>query len=160
MKLIEYPTEEIFLDNHVRRIEGLFGEYLEDKKRPDKKEPNFIWDTPYQRGYVWDLQDKQKLIQSFVNKVDIGKIVLAKRCDVCFSKEIVDGKQRLNALFEFLDNKFPVKALDEKYYFFKELNKPEQFMIEDIKIQIVEIQRATEEIILKTFIRHNTSGKR
>src|SRR5688572_17814722 len=70
-------------------------------------------DPPYQRkGRIWSIRDKQYLIDSIVNEYDIPKIYLAdfsifdsplnsKR--MLFA--VVDGKQRLEAIFDFMENR-------------------------------------------------------
>lgn len=91
----------------------------------------------YQRGYVWNLEDKQKLINTILNKNSAGIVVVRKRSfgnayDIINSYkdgnnkykfddkpdvhllDIVDGKQRLSAIKEFVDNKFP--TLDGVYF--------------------------------------------
>ena len=72
----------------------------------------------YQRPLCWNLEDKQQLIQSIYNGVDIGGIVCRKHNiddleKLCKSGEtelafydIVDGKQRLNTIKEFVNNEF------------------------------------------------------
>ena len=75
----------------------------------------------YQRDHVWDLDRKQKLIESMLNEINCGTIIIREHSlDSLLEKyeagerelylyDVVDGKQRLTALFEFLDNKFPLK---------------------------------------------------
>lgn len=73
----------------------------------------------YQRDFCWTLKDKQLLIDSIYNGIEIGKIVIRKRdwsyvenrikagkIEHTAFKDIVDGKQRLNALIEFTQDKF------------------------------------------------------
>lgn len=81
----------------------------------------------YQREFVWTLEDKQMLIESVYNNIDIGKIITRKRSykwcldrkdkDVAY-RDIVDGKQRLSTLLDFVSNKFP----DKKGYYFKDFS--------------------------------------
>ncbi len=69
---------------------------------------------PYQRrGRLWSPQDKGFLIDSIINGFDIPKLYLA---DFQYGNSslnekklpyaIIDGKQRLEAVFDFFDNKF------------------------------------------------------
>ncbi|CDO36927.1 DUF262 domain-containing protein [Novosphingobium sp. KN65.2] len=71
------------------------------------------FDPPYQRkGRLWSDQDKAFLIDSILNGFDIPKLYLA---DFQFGESslnekrlpyaIIDGKQRLEAIFDFFDNK-------------------------------------------------------
>ena len=72
----------------------------------------------YQRDFVWRLKDKQLLIESLYQQIDCGKILIRKRgfeelrkmqaageTELSFN-DIVDGKQRLNTLREFVQGKF------------------------------------------------------
>ncbi len=73
----------------------------------------------YQRPLVWSLQDKQNLIHSIYNRLSCGKIVIRNRGwnwlesrdneDECYWTDVVDGKQRLNTIVEFMNNEFPDK---------------------------------------------------
>lgn len=71
------------------------------------------FDPPYQRkGRLWSESDKAYLIDSILNGFDIPKLYLA---DFQFGDSIlnekrlpyaiIDGKQRLEAIFDFFDNK-------------------------------------------------------
>lgn len=72
----------------------------------------------YQRGLVWDLKQKQLLIESIYNGIEIGKFIFKYHSWESIEKQMsetghgyswdcVDGKQRLNALMEFVQSKFP-----------------------------------------------------
>jgi len=61
--------------------------------------------TEYQRSEVWKLKKKQLLIDSILNDYDIGSIILRQNQNMW---EILDGQQRLKAIFDFIENKFPL----------------------------------------------------
>ena len=71
------------------------------------------FDPPYQRkGGLWSNSDKAFLIDSIINGFDIPKLYLADyqygHSNLNIRKlpyAIIDGKQRLEAIFEFFDNK-------------------------------------------------------
>lgn len=74
-------------------------------------------DPPYQRqGAVWSTEKKQLLIDSIINQFDVPKIYLhqfpaPKRIDgVTVRYALVDGKQRLEAVFGFLDGEFTLSG--------------------------------------------------
>lgn len=68
----------------------------------------------YQRKLVWSLQEKQSLIDSILQKYPVPLILLTKT-DHGF--EIIDGMQRLNAFFGFIENEFPIiQGGTEKYF--------------------------------------------
>jgi hypothetical protein len=87
-----------------RNLESLFSNYY-----------FFGVDTEpsYQRELVWDLEDKVALIDSIFRGLDIGKFVFINLPfkDNSPSQEILDGKQRLNAIIEFTQDRFKYKGV-------------------------------------------------
>jgi hypothetical protein len=92
------------------------------------KKDNIDFNPRYQReGLVWKIKNKQLLIDSIINELDIPKfyfhlninsnnpIVNESKKDYLYS--IIDGKQRLNTIFEFIDNKW---ALSNNFEYFKD----------------------------------------
>ncbi|MBO2675933.1 DUF262 domain-containing protein [Shewanella algae] len=69
----------------------------------------------YQRnGDVWTLEKKQLLIDSIINRYDIPKIYFHKfdRAEARkkgFEYAIIDGRQRLEAIWQFIDGQFSLK---------------------------------------------------
>lgn len=76
-------------------------------------------DPEYQRGLVWTLDQKQ----SYVMNLFLEKAVVAPTLILNWiveeneknSFEVLDGKQRLSTLFDFMDNKFPLA--NGKYFY-------------------------------------------
>lgn len=77
-------------------------------------------DICYQRPLCWGIEEKQALIDSIYNNVDIGKFILRERSFDWIEErieqgkiantaaaDIVDGKQRITTLIDFLSGKFP-----------------------------------------------------
>jgi hypothetical protein len=71
----------------------------------------------YQRGLCWSLQQRQALIQSIYQNISIGTVTVRNRSwkwieqqiaigEQPAFKDIVDGKQRLHTLVEFITDKF------------------------------------------------------
>lgn len=75
-----------------------------------------IWlDPPYQRlGGIWNVEKKQLLIDSLLNDFDIPKLYFhdfypaESHAGRDFRYAIIDGKQRLNAIWSFIDGDFPL----------------------------------------------------
>ncbi len=123
----------------------------------------------YQRGFVWTVEDKQLLIESVINGIEIGKIVVRNRSfewiedeikkgnTELFAKDIIDGKQRLNALLEFVQGKFPDIRGDFYYdYSMRAKHKFQNFM----GFTYGEMGENTiDETVIKTFLNINFSGK-
>lgn len=68
-----------------------------------------LWLNPdYQRGEVWTKSQKQLLLDSLLNNIDIPKIYLREIQKGKYEFEVVDGQQRLRSIFEYLDGGFPL----------------------------------------------------
>ncbi|NEJ08542.1 DUF262 domain-containing protein [Rhizobium leguminosarum] len=71
---------------------------------------------PYQRkGDLWKIADRQSLIDTMINGYDMPKLYLAdfttlkSELNVAGMRyAVIDGKQRLQAIFEFLNNDLPL----------------------------------------------------
>lgn len=112
----------------------------------------------YQRDYVWTQKDKEELITSIFSGIEIGRFVVKRReWDEREPKgyEIVDGKQRMNAIMEFFMGKFKWNG---KYY--HELHGLDRYRFKDYGIAVCELRESvTKEELLEIFIRINTFGK-
>lgn len=84
-------------------------------------EARFDMDQPYQRGVVWGTKRKQNLIKSLLMDVPVPAIVLNDRRRAGFAQSgydqprnwlmaVVDGKQRVSAIREFVSDGFSVPA--------------------------------------------------
>lgn len=76
-----------------------------------------------QRGYVWDIRQKRELINSIIIGRNIPNLAIFERSDEKIF--IIDGKQRLSCMFDFLDDKFTI-ILEDNEYLFSELPKDYQ----------------------------------
>lgn len=78
----------------------------------DYKNGKFIINRKYQRKLVWTVEEKQKLIDSIIRGYPIPLILLAHTKDDKY--EVIDGMQRLDAIFSFIDNKYSLP--DDSYF--------------------------------------------
>lgn len=113
----------------------------------------------YQRGYVWNLEDKQLLIDSIFNNIEIGKFAFIHLDDENWTKtgkgyEILDGKQRLSAIVEFYENRFPYNGV-----YYNELSKKDRNVFLNRMVAQGEVREADRKAILKYFIMLNRTGK-
>ncbi len=76
---------------------------------------NIDLEPPYQRnGGLWELDKKQKFLDSIFNGYDVPKlyfhhlVYLNKNSGKISSYSIIDGRQRLETLWEFINNEFPL----------------------------------------------------
>lgn len=117
-------------------------------------------DPYYQRGYVWEQEDKELLIDSIFSNIRIGELVFAKRdYETCQSSgclyEILDGKQRLDALRGYYENRYPYHG-----YYFNDLGARDRHVFLERTIPVADLIRPDEETILRCFLMLNRTGKR
>lgn len=126
-------------------------------------------DVEYQRGLVWSLEQKQLLIESIYNNVEIGKFVVRKRsfkwveqrvkegkiANTAFN-DLVDGKQRFTAIVGFINNEFP----DMYENYFNDLSeKSKRKFISYRHLTYVELdENATDKDTLSVFLAINFTG--
>lgn len=78
----------------------------------------YIVNRNYQRKLVWTQEEKKAFIDSIYNHYSVPLILVADKSDSQSLKyEIIDGMQRLNAIFSFIDNEFPININGENMYF-------------------------------------------
>lgn len=123
----------------------------------------------YQRDYVWTLKEKQLLIESIYNNIDIGKIVLRCRSfkwvedrinagilENTTFKDIVDGKQRVLTMLSFIKNEFP--DLHNNYY--RDLSRTSQrnFLSYRNVVYVELPEDISDKDVLRTFLAINHTG--
>jgi hypothetical protein len=81
----------------------------------------FLVNRRYQRKLVWTVSEKQFLIDSIKKGLPIPLILLAQTTDGKY--EIIDGLQRLNAIFSFIENRFEIT---EKYFDVNQFSRAKQ----------------------------------
>lgn len=76
----------------------------------------------YQRkGNIWSLEKKQLLIDSIINNYDIPKIYFHELNNNKFEYSVIDGRQRLETIWGFMNGEFPLSD-DFKYFRDENLN--------------------------------------
>lgn len=74
------------------------------------RDGRLIVNRQYQRKLVWTITEKQKLIDSILRGYPLPLFLLAEKADVGDSNfEIIDGMQRFNAIFSYIENGFLVQ---------------------------------------------------
>ena len=114
----------------------------------------------YQRGSVWDDEDREKLLDSIFMGREIGRFVFKQ---LPFTRtnndgnyyEIVDGTQRMLTLLAFYENRFPYKGV-----FYNDLSAQDKNWFMDASIGVAEIdQSVTRAEVLEIFLAMNEGGK-
>ncbi len=114
------------------------------------------FDVDYQREHVWDLEDKVALIDSIYNNVDIGKIIFVQLHEGTSGRyyQVLDGKQRLTALCEFYEDRFPYKGV-----YFSQLSHRDKHTFRGHGITYGFLENPDKRGIYETFVKLNTCGK-
>jgi hypothetical protein len=117
------------------------------------------YDIPdWQREEVWDQRKKQQLIDSILRGWRLPKFYLVKVADDEY--DVVDGQQRLQAIYEFFDNELPLAEESVESFggrFYKDLPSRLSDAFDDFEIDYDEIEDATEQE-LKTFFQRLQEG--
>ena len=157
-----------------------YGEYYVDCKDGKKRKMEELNWNPYvtdkdgnrqyyQRDFCWTVEDKSNLIESIYRGVDCGKIVLRKHSfeeverelkngnDGFAFNDIVDGKQRLNALLGFVHNEF----MDKNGHWYNDFSILAKRQFEKkLCFSLAQLdERTTDEDVLKIFMLVNFAGK-
>ena len=115
----------------------------------------------YQRGNVWTDLQKYSLIESIFKNIDIGKFTVIRRPwgthpDIPMTPklyEMLDGKQRLTAIFEYYTGKFMYQG---RYFY--QLHWRDQHHFKHYNISYAETEPLTNEQKYRYFLKLNTTG--
>ncbi|MFA7192988.1 MAG: DUF262 domain-containing protein, partial [Bacilli bacterium] len=69
----------------------------------------FVLDPEFQRNNVWRLSQERELVESVLMGIPIPVIYVFENDEGI--KQVVDGRQRINAFVRFLDNQFTLDGL-------------------------------------------------
>ncbi|WP_284720394.1 GmrSD restriction endonuclease domain-containing protein [Polyangium sorediatum] len=95
------------------------------------RDGNFRVNRRYQRKLVWTLNEKRKLIDSLLHGYPIPLFLFAVsgRPNGKRAYEIVDGMQRLNAIFDFIENSYD---LNGRYFDVDQLSRAKQLAAQNV----------------------------
>lgn len=121
----------------------------------------------FQRGLVWTLEQKQLLIESIYQGIEIGKFLFRynstkrlqeseRETGVVYGFDCIDGKQRFNCIVDFCENKFP--DLHGNYWNDLSADAQRRFMAYPNLAYGEMDETATDEDILDNFLTLNHSG--
>ena len=122
----------------------------------------------YQRPFVWSVEDKQLLIESIYQNIDCGKILIRKRgweelrkiqkngeTELAWN-DIVDGKQRLNAVKSFMEGEFA--DLQGNYYSDLSFMSQNKFTNHQLFSYAEMPENTRDEDVIKQFLKLNFAG--
>lgn len=133
------------------------------KMRAEKRDLGKIYkrrdryDMPdWQRQEVWGRSKKQGLIDTIIRGWKLPKFYFFKVSDNPESYEVVDGQQRLVAIWEFFDNDLPLAEKTAKEFggtYYNQLPDKVVDAFDDYEIEFDEIEDATEKELKEFFQR-------
>lgn len=91
------------------------GEKINNLFKAAYKRHEIFVNRKYQRKLVWTLQEKQAFIDTLLRGYPVPLFLFAKTKDGK-EREIIDGLQRLDAIFSFIKNEFPVMWEGKEQY--------------------------------------------
>lgn len=118
----------------------------------------------YQRNKVWNESAKSYLIDSVMRNYPIPPIFIREKLNLKERKtvrEVVDGQQRISALIDFYENKFPIKKSQNKDLgglFFNDLSEEAQERFLTYKIIIEKITEKDDSLVFDMFARLNSNS--
>ena len=117
-------------------------------------------DPFYQRGYVWEQSDKEYLIDSIFCNIKFGELIFVqsdykKAEQTGCLYEILDGKQRLDAIRGYYENRYPYRG-----FYFNDLGPKDRHAFLECTVPVANLRHADEETILRCFLMVNRAGKR
>lgn len=121
----------------------------------------------FQRDLVWTLEQKQALIDSIYNWIEIGKFVFRYKSWNQLSKEMIaeghaynyeciDGKQRMNTIIDFVQNTF--KDNDGNYWSELSGEAHRRFLNYNRLAYGKLDEGTTDEMVISTFLNLNFTG--
>lgn len=144
------------------------------KRKLDKTPPLIKLDPDFQRHAVWTPKQKSELVESILMGIPLPLIYVKEDDKGVYI--IVDGRQRLTTLFQFMSHEFPLqnlnvlKDLNGAYFseatksgtkFDKYLTQTQQSKIEDCQLTLHVIKPPTQDrVTFDLFDRVNRGGTR
>lgn len=164
-----YPLENIKVDRDFYSVFELKRKYDRTVKQKEGKDSysrqdlrsQIILDSDFQRESVWSTKQKSELIESVLMGLPLPSMYLYE--DKYANLIVVDGRQRLTAFFEYLNDKFALSDLnilqDVSKKKFSDLPPLYQSKLEDFQVIAQVIKPPTPDaIIFQIFDRVNRGG--
>lgn len=123
------------------------------------EEGNINLSPEYQRDFVWTLKQKQEYIMALLkSRAEIRPVFIQEFDGENEKFEVVDGKQRLNSIFGFINDEFPL----EEGTFFSQLSEEDVKKILRFNVEYTRFISFTDKIPydfkLELFLELNAKG--
>jgi hypothetical protein len=132
-----YPLDELAIRDERRTTSDVIRRIKNDR---------FVLDPDFQRGFVWGKDKQSRLIESILLRIPLPVFYVAE--DAQGRLIVVDGRQRLTTLLNFLDNKLALRLKDRPELDGKRFEKLDvrlQNRVEDCQLLFYIIDRTVPE---------------
>lgn len=117
-------------------------------------------DTDYQRPAVWTTSQKQMLMDSILRGYDVPKFYWHQVSKKPEKYDVVDGQQRLRAIWEFMDNGYalakdadPIDGVEIAGKFYKDLETELMIQLGQYQLDVAVIEDSSDEEVREMFLR-------
>jgi Protein of unknown function DUF262/HNH endonuclease len=114
----------------------------------------------YQRPAVWAKAQKQLLLDTILRGYDIPKLYWKKVSDKPEKYDVVDGQQRIRALWDFFNNEFSLSGNSDDIdgekvsgFYYRDLPTDLRISLDSYQLHIVIIEDADEDEVREMFLR-------
>lgn len=110
-------------------------------------------------GYEWEKGDRERLIDSIFQNIDIGKFTMVQYDAKTWARsgfgfQILDGRQRLGTLLDFYEDR-----LQWRGRLFSDLSSRDQNHFLGYPVMFAEVKELSQEKLLRYYVQLNTFGK-
>lgn len=158
----EHEEEKVYPMSGIKVDKGFYS-LFELKRRYDADPKRIILDSDFQREDIWRRENKAELVESVLMGLPLPIFYFNQ--DKYGNLIVVDGRQRLTAMFSYMNNDYKLSnlkilpGLDGKR--FSDLSPVQRTQIEDFQIQAHVIMPPTpDRIKFDIFDRVNRGGMR
>lgn len=127
-----------------------------------KNREELVLAPEFQRREVWSPKARSYLIDTILNSFPIPAIYIRQKIDLAAQKtirEVIDGQQRINAILDYINDKFAVSSIHSKKYGglkFSELPKEIKERFLEYDLSVVYLVGADDSDVLEVFARINS----
>lgn len=154
---------EIYPDAEVNIARDPVSVFQLKRKYDKQPKPLLVLDPDFQREEVWNSKQRSELIESILMGIPLPLIYVKEDNNGVYI--IVDGRQRLTTLFDFMNDKFKLKGLkilgNLNGKIFSSIDEKKQNKIEDCSLTLHVIKPPTSDrVTFDLFDRVNRGGTR
>ncbi|CRM05830.1 hypothetical protein [Pseudomonas sp. 24 E 1] len=151
-------TVEYISDKYRDGIE--YSNADDDERNLIQTKRNVLFIPDYQRDFTWDERRSSKLIESILLGLPIPFIFVAENRDGAW--EIVDGSQRIRAIYHFTENKLMLSGLESlsqaNGLTFEKLEKGRQGKFLDTALRLIILSEETTDDVKKDMFERINRG--